>query len=373
MRKPDSHKPSSSNVCGNSNPKNSGRKKNLEKAHFVSSLKTDETDRSSPCGHDLGASKLTEYFYELTPDRIIDAFKQAGIDCQPAVRFLNSLENRVASVTDEDKERWVAKFYRPGRHSRDSLLEEHSFLKELHDNDLPVIPPLQLENGAQGTLGSTAGIFFAVFPHRQGCPPEELDEVKANILGKLLARIHNVGFKQKSHYRQVWNPEILGEAELAILAKAMPPDIWNRYERSARRLIAWISPRLAKTPYGRIHGDFHKGNLLWSSSGPLIVDFDDMTTGPPVQDLWMMVSGRDTEAIGLRETLIESYETHRPFDRQSIELVEPLRAFRYIRYAAWLTSRQKDPAFIRVLHDFGSRSYWREELEELEAQLESFI
>jgi Ser/Thr protein kinase RdoA (MazF antagonist) len=107
--------------------------------------------------------------------------------------------------------------------------------------------------------------------------------------------------------------------------------------------------------------------------GPLIVDFDDMTMGPPVQDFWMMVPGRDAEARALRETMVQAYEKCRPVDRESLELVEPLRAFRYIRYAAWLAARQKDPAFVRVLHDFGSRSYWRDELEELEAQLELFM
>ncbi len=303
----------------------------------------------------------------------MEAFRQAGINCQPAVRFLNSLENRVASVEDEEGERWVAKFYRPRRHSRAALMEEHQFLKELWDADLPVIPPLELKQGGSGTLGSIAGIYFAVFHHSPGKPPDELDPGKVTILGELIARIHNVGFRGSSPHRQVWNPDTLGEADLAVLASVMPAEIWSRYERSARRLIGWVSPRIANTPRGRIHGDFHRGNLLWGSMGPLIVDFDDMTMGPPVQDFWMMVPGRDDEALALRETMVHAYEKHRPFDRPSLELVEPLRAFRYIHYVAWLAARQKDPAFVRVLHDFGSRSYWREELEELEAQIELFM
>jgi Ser/Thr protein kinase RdoA (MazF antagonist) len=335
--------------------------------------KSDSHESSSPDRSNARASSLTEYFYALTPERILEAFKQAGINCQPAVRFLNSLENRVASVEDEEGERWVAKFYRPRRHSRVALLEEHRFLKELWDADLPVIPPLELEQGASGTLGSIAGIYFAVFPHRPGRPPDELDAGKVTILGELIARVHTVGLRRSSPHRQVWNPDTLGEADLAVLARVAPPDIWSRYERSARRLIDWVKPHLANTPQGRIHGDFHRGNLLWGSMGPIIVDFDDMTMGPPVQDFWMMVPGRDVEACALREALVQVYEKHRSLDRQSLELVEPLRALRYIRYAAWLAARQKDPAFIRVLHDFGSRSYWREELTELEAQLELFM
>jgi Ser/Thr protein kinase RdoA (MazF antagonist) len=348
VRKSDSHKPSLPNSRKKSRPHEPGRV-------------------------EPGPSKLTEYFYALTPERILEAFTQAGIRCQPAVRFLNSLENRVALVEDEEGERWVAKFYRPGRHSHAALLEEHRFLKELFDAELPVIPPLELTQGGAGTLGSIAGIYFAIFPHHPGSPPDELDAGKAALLGEIIARIHIVGFRSPSPQRQVWNPDTLGEADLAVLARVMPPEIWSRYERTARRLIGWVSPRIADTPRGRIHGDFHRGNLLWRSTGPLIVDFDDMTMGPPVQDFWMMVPGRDAEALTLRETLVQAYEKLRPFDRQSLELVEPLRAFRYIHYVAWLSARQKDPAFVRVLHDFGSRSYWMEELEELDAQLEQFM
>ncbi|MHC9538727.1 MAG: serine/threonine protein kinase [Vulcanimicrobiota bacterium] len=372
MRKSDSHK-SSHNNRESFHRQAPGSGESIAEAHRADASRTAGAELSSSGCPDSGASKLTEYFYELTPERILEAFTQAGINCQPAVRFLNSLENRVASVEDEEGERWVAKFYRPGRHSREALLEEHSFLKELWDEDLPVIPPLELQPGGTGTLGSIAGIYFAVFPHRQGRPPDELDTGNAAILGELIARIHTVGFRRSSPHRQVWKHDTLGKADLAVLACVMPPDIWSRYERSAQRLIARISPRLANTPQGRIHGDFHRGNLLWSSSGPLIVDFDDTTMGPPVQDFWMMVPGRDAEALALREVMVHAYEKHRPFDRQSLELVEPLRAFRYIHYAAWLAARQHDPAFVRVLHDFGSRSYWRDELTELESQIELFM
>jgi len=373
MRTPDSSKSPLPGKRKRSHLYNSSGNERGGKAHPVNAEQTGRADRSSPESPDSEASELTEYFYALTPDRILEAFREAGIHCQPAVRFLNSLENRVACIHDEEGERWVAKFYRPRRHSRDALLEEHQFIKELRDAGLPVIPPLELKNGRSGTLGSIAGIFFAIFPHRPGTPPDELDTSKVSILGEILARIHTVGSRRPSPHRYLWNPETLGNDDCDVLARTIPPDIWRQYERSARKLIDWMAPRLADTPRGRIHGDFHRGNLLWSSAGPLVVDFDDMTTGPPIQDFWMMVPGRDSEAQALREKLISSYERHRSFDRKSLEMVEPMRAFRYIRYAAWLAARRHDPAFTRVLHDFGTRSYWREELTELEAQLELFM
>ena len=44
----------------------------------------------------------------------------------------------------EDGSRVVAKFYRPGRWSRETILEEHAFLLELHAEEVPVVPPLDL-------------------------------------------------------------------------------------------------------------------------------------------------------------------------------------------------------------------------------------
>ena len=71
-------------------------------------------------------------------------------------------------------------------------------------------------------------------------------------------------------------------------------------------------------PLQRVHGDCHRGNLLWSSQGVTLVDFDDTAMGPAVQDVWMLVPGRDDEAIVAREVLLQAYERRRPFDRSTL-------------------------------------------------------
>ena len=66
-------------------------------------------------------TEATRYFYDLTPERIFDAFEQAGLYIQPTLRWMNSLENRVIGVEDDEGERWVGKFYRPGRWTMEAL------------------------------------------------------------------------------------------------------------------------------------------------------------------------------------------------------------------------------------------------------------
>jgi ribosomal protein S18 acetylase RimI-like enzyme len=119
----------------------------------------------------------------------------------------------------------------------------------------------------------------------------------------------------------------------------------------------------------RIHGDCHRGNLLWGSAGPFFLDFDDMVRGPAVQDVWLLVPGQDAEARHQRDVLLEGYTVFRAFDRGTLALVEPLRALRYLRHAAWITRRWEDPSFPRTWPEYGSERWWATLVEDLEEQL----
>jgi Ser/Thr protein kinase RdoA (MazF antagonist) len=124
----------------------------------------------------------------------------------------------------------------------------------------------------------------------------------------------------------------------------------------------------------RIHGDCHLGNLMWGFQpgnplgAPFFLDFDDFLSGPAVQDMWLLAPGRDEEAVRQRDLIVDAYETMRAFDRTSLRLVEPLRALRILRYAAWIGARWADPAFQRTFPQFTEYSYWQREIQILEEQ-----
>jgi Ser/Thr protein kinase RdoA (MazF antagonist) len=119
----------------------------------------------------------------------------------------------------------------------------------------------------------------------------------------------------------------------------------------------------------RIHGDCHLGNLLLNQSGPFFLDFDDMARGPAIQDIWLLVPGRDEDSIRQRQVLLEGYEEMRAFDWSTLRLIEPLRALRFVHYSAWIARRWNDPAFPLAFPQFGSHRYWQEEVQDLEEQL----
>lgn len=318
----------------------------------------------------MSLKNTTEYFYKLTPDKIHQALERAGLETEPTLRWLNSLENRVVSLTDVEGERWVAKFYRPGRWSYEALEEEHDFLYELFDAGLPVRPPLELDDG--DTIGQVEGIYFAVFPHQYGRMPDEITWEHLEVLGSLVARLHKVGRRDRTEHRPTVSPADWGMASLKTLEyeKVVPEVMWPRYRATAVDLVNRVEDLFTDFPFQRIHGDLHRGNILWSSQGPELVDFDDLTMGPVIQDLWMLIPGRDEEALQMRQVFLESYERIMPFDRDQMRLVEPLRALKFLRHAAWVAKRRKDPAFVRLYPEVEGHRFWRRELEDLQNQLQ---
>ena len=102
---------------------------------------------------------MNEFFYSLTPDAVINAVEQSGLKPTGHYMVLNSYENRVYDLMLEDESHIIAKFYRPGRWTADQILEEHSFLLELQENEIPVCAPLAFPDGR--TLHSSEDIFFA--------------------------------------------------------------------------------------------------------------------------------------------------------------------------------------------------------------------
>jgi Ser/Thr protein kinase RdoA (MazF antagonist) len=319
-----------------------------------------------------------EHFYSLTPEAVLDAIEAAlgsGVRATGRCLSLHSLENRVYDIELEDERHVVAKFYRPGRWSRAAILDEHRFLAELADAEVPVISPLRLTTpeGPDATLASTPdGILFALFDKVKGRLLQELDDAQLSRVGRFLGRIHNVGASADAPQRARLSAERFGAQSLAYLLEngAIDIQVQGRYQRAATALVELVAPLLTDQPVFRLHGDCHQGNILWREDSPLFLDFDDMIVGPAVQDIWMVVRGRDAEAQRQRAVLVSGYEQMRRFDATTLRLIEPLRALRMLHYTAWIARRYGDPTFQRMFPDFTTYRFWAEETAAIEEQLQ---
>lgn len=325
--------------------------------------------------------KETQYFYEITPERILSAVEEFGVRCSGRCLSLHSLENRVYEVEIEMpagsepasvSERFrVVKFYRPGRWSREQILEEHAFLAEAAEAEIPVVPPL---SSAGETLRRVPGseMYYAVFPRAGGRSPAELGPEQLKRVGRLLARLHQVGAARPFEHRLQLTPQTYGLENLRYMVDSgvITPELVPAYSAAVEALCGLCAPWFAAAPLQRVHGDAHLGNLLWRDEALAIVDFDDCVQAPRVQDLWLMVQGRDEEAQNRMQSLLAGYEELASFDRSTLRLIEPLRALRMVHYSAWIAHRRDDPAFKRIFPNFGTQQYWLEQVADLQEQLE---
>ncbi|KAB0598375.1 serine/threonine protein kinase [Cupriavidus gilardii] len=318
-------------------------------------------------------------FAGLTPDLILDALEAAGFMPDGRLLALNSYENRVWQAGVEDGAPLVMKFYRPGRWSDAAILEEHAFVRQLAEAEIPAVPPLECGGS---TLLSHAGFRFAVFPRCGGREPELNRADTLTWLGRFIGRIHAVGATRPYLHRPALDVETFGVAprDWLLAQDCIPADLRPAWQAAADLAIDGVRrcyERAGDVAMLRLHGDCHRGNLLWidadqargGSAGPHFVDFDDSRTGPAVQDLWMLLEGDRAAMQSQLADIVAGYEDFAEFPTRELHLVEALRTLRLLHYSAWLASRWNDPAFPAAFPWFGTARYWQDRILELREQI----
>jgi len=143
------------------------------------------------------------HFQTLKPETILDALFEQGIRVESGLTPLNSFENRVYQFQDEERQRYVVKFYRPERWHADQIEEEHQFTLNLQKNNVPVAAPIVL---SQQTLFNYQGFLFAVFPSLGGRQYETDNIIHMESVGHILGQIHQIGRQQLYQQRpnMIW-------------------------------------------------------------------------------------------------------------------------------------------------------------------------
>ncbi len=307
----------------------------------------------------------------LSPDCVLDALDSVGLRGDGRLLALNSYENRVYQVGIEDSAPLVAKFYRPGRWSDAAILEEHAFVTELAEQEIPVVPALAIDGR---TLHTYRDFRFAVFPRKGGRAPELGDPAVLEWTGRFIGRIHAAGRTRAFAERPALDTETFGREPRAYLLDHgfIPPDIraaWTTTVDCALDSVARCYERAGDVAQLRLHGDCHGGNVLWTDAGPHFVDFDDSRMGPAIQDLWMMLSGERADMVRQMADILAGYEDFCDFDSREMHLVEALRTLRLLHYSAWLARRWDDPAFPAAFPWFNTQRYWQDRILELREQI----
>ncbi len=312
---------------------------------------------------------MSNTFYNLTPDRVIEAVEKSSFSLTGHYMVLNSYENRVYDLKLEDDSHIIVKFYRPGRWSLEQIMEEHQFLFDLADDEIPVCAPLKFSDGK--TVHEAERIFFSIWPRTGGRIPEELTDADMTSIGRLLGRIHNNGASKEIKHRLKLTGEAYGINSLNYLTENnfLPSNCIKKYSDAVNEIVTVYNSLITDVPFHRIHGDCHLGNLLKRDDAFYFLDFDDFLVGPAVQDIWMLISSRDSNSQREQNMFLQGYREFRHFENSWLKLIEPLRGLRYINYAAWIARRWNDPAFPQIFPHFGTDEYWQKETSDLQDQV----
>ena len=308
-------------------------------------------------------------FAQLQPDSIIEAVERLGLACDARIFPLNSYENRVYQIGIEDKEPVIGKFYRLNRWTDEQILEEHQFTRELANLEIPVVAPLRFK---QQSLIHFQSYRYALYPRRGGRTPELDNPEHLKWLGRFIGRIHAVGASRSFDYRPAIDIQsfALDARDYLLTHQFIPDYLQDAYQSLMNDIITLLQQRFVPSRFKqlRLHGDCHRGNILWTDDGPHFVDFDDSRTGSAVQDLWMLLSGDTDEQRIQLDHVLDGYFEFADFDPAEIQLIEPLRSLRIIHYAGWLARRWDDPSFPLNFPWFNSANYWEQHILELREQ-----
>jgi len=321
----------------------------------------------------------TKYFHQLSPEQILEASEIFGKRLTGKVMALNSLENRVYDVelaqnTNFDScyssQNVILKFYRPGRWTKEQIQEEHDFLLELAEFEVPVVAPILIGEKSLHYHEKT-NLYFALFPKVMGRLKDEFTREELEQAGRLIGRIHNIGQMKSFIHRPKFCAETYIKLNASELQKISPSESasFRHYLDLTRMAYDLIHPVMNITTSQRLHGDFHRGNIVWTRLGPMAVDFDDCVSGPIEQDLWPLVPGTDSYSLEDRMYFHGAYKEMTKKEVIKTHLTESLRTMRLIHFNAWIAKRWEDESFKKMFPQFISDSYWDQQVLDLRLQI----
>ncbi|MGD9940117.1 MAG: serine/threonine protein kinase, partial [Clostridia bacterium] len=335
-------------------------------------------------------------FDQLSPSLALSAVEEAyGLRTDGSFCAYPSYVNRVYGFrasggpwgipdgTVDDEAEYVAKFYRPGRWDFEAIREEHRFATELAAAEIPVVAPLADADGE--TLqelviedeSQETSIAFALYPKRGGRSFDADGPSDLARMGALAGRMHLVGLRAGCRYRTVIGPGLLERYAAELLGgEVMDSDTQTVMAGVLEQAAGLVDSAFAATaPRNiRLHGDFHRGNVLdRPGEGLLAIDFDDMSFGPAVQDLWMLLPGTAADSRRELDAALEGYESFMPFDWTALSLIEPLRLLRMVHYLAWQARQQHDLGFRNHFPGWGDRGFWQQETDDLRMQMDRML
>lgn len=229
----------------------------------------------------------------------------------------------------------------PGWRTAAEVAGEIAFIQHLALNGIALARPLPSARGrsVEAVKSSLGTCLAVVFEEVAGGSVDDAawSSHQAREAGRLMARMHLAAdglALPPGAARLSWRDELRGlEGELS-------PD-----ETHLRAVVAATTARLERLPvtsagYGLVHFDVSRDNVIWRSSSPSVIDFDDCMMHWYVADIARTVACmREVSAgrVGAEETaFLDGYRTVRPLDPEWTRLLPMFLQLALISELAWM-------------------------------------
>jgi len=295
----------------------------------------------------------------------IEALKLYAIEVIQ-LKFINHGENTTYKVVSK-KGNFLLRIHRKDYHSKNAILEELEWVKQLSENNEQIQKPILSINGKlveEVSFGKTADSrYCSVLTWVDG--KMRYKSITQNALrnaGQLAGQLHQNADKIKVKHRQYWTAEgLLGaNAKFGGLHKLKPEISKAQYEviEACRKMtFQKVKQYRIQNPHksSMIHADLHFGNIIWQKDNAIPIDFDDCGFGFHMYDLAITLSSADhffkstqqKTKQAFVESLLEGYSATHNLSRDDIEILPYFKLTRSLVMLGWVHERKDNPSIYK--------------------------
>jgi Ser/Thr protein kinase RdoA (MazF antagonist) len=274
--------------------------------------------------------------------------------------LLNVAENLTYLVTLPTGAKAVLRLHRKDYHSKRAILSELAWLDALRRDRVIEVPAFVAGHDGEAVQWHSSpdiseGRHFVLFGFIEGTAPNEKNDLTPGFkeLGRIAAKCHDhaLGWDRPTSFeRLTWDADAVFGASATWgdwrAAPGVDPGIQSVLERLERSLISRLETfGKAEDRYNLIHADMRLANLLVSSDGKRLIDFDDCGFGWFMYDFAAAISfiEDDPRIPDLKSAWLEGYRSVRPLDPVQEAEIDTMIMLRRMALLAWIGSHMDAP------------------------------
>lgn len=221
---------------------------------------------------------------------ICETLKLGNLEGKPK-RVSGGYMHKMYRIKTDAGKQYAVKILNPAVMLRADVFDNYrlaeSLEKKLQLNGLPIVPALEFNNMKMQCIDNQ---YFYVFNWVIGKPLKRITEEHCRIIGKTLAEIHNVEFKEESTDK---SDVIIDWDYYIALAKKNCPAIFNLLVKN--RELLYRSMQNGNQAFKHLpkvscicNGDMDSKNVLWLGKNPLIIDLECLNYGNPYTEVFQL-------------------------------------------------------------------------------------